>query len=83
VASPKHQACAHCPVRREDEDVTRGPDEKDEPQIKGGKAAERLRQFLAERYGDDAPPIPPDEDEEKSERDKQSDSSGDGSEQRD
>jgi hypothetical protein len=64
--------------------VTRGPDEKDEPQIKGGKAAERLRQFLAERYGDDAPPIPPDEDEEESERDKQSESSGDdSSEQRD
>jgi hypothetical protein len=51
-------------VKRENDDnVTRGPDEKDEPQEKGGKAAERLRQFLAERFGDDAPAIPPDEDE--------------------
>jgi hypothetical protein len=41
--------------------MTRGPDEKDEPQGKGGKAAERLRQFLAERFGDEAPTIPPDE----------------------
>jgi len=44
--------------------MTRGPDEKEEPPAQGGKAAERLRQFLAERFGNEAPPIPPDEDEE-------------------
>jgi hypothetical protein len=32
----------------------RDPDH-DEPQVPGGRAAERLRQFLASRYGD-APP---------------------------
>jgi hypothetical protein len=47
--------------------MTRGPDEKEEPPAKGGKAAERLRQFLAERFGDEAPPIPPDEDAEQAE----------------
>ena len=59
--------------------MTRGPDEKEEPQIKGGKAAERLRQFLAARFGDDAPPIPPDEDEEQPEEPATSDSSDDES----
>jgi len=47
--------------------MTRGPDEPEEPQVKGGKAAERLRQFLAARFGDEAPPISPDDDEEQAE----------------
>ena len=50
-------------MKRDNLGMTRGPDEKEEPQEKGGKAAERLRQFLAERFGDEAPAIPPDEDE--------------------
>ncbi|CAN5523992.1 hypothetical protein BH20ACT23_BH20ACT23_13670 [soil metagenome] len=54
--------------------MTRGPDDKDEPQVKGGKAAERLRQFLAARFGDDAPTIPPNEDEEEAEGEGSSDS---------
>jgi hypothetical protein len=41
----------------------RDPDRDDEPQYEGGRAAERLREFLAERFGDDAPVIPPDEEE--------------------
>lgn len=41
--------------------VTRDPTEEKEPAIKGGKAAERLREFLAARFGDKAPKIPPDE----------------------
>jgi len=49
--------------------MTRGPDENEETPAKGGKAAERLRQFLAERFGDEAPPIPPDQDEEQGESD--------------
>jgi len=57
--------------------MTRGPDESEEPQVKGGKAAERLRQFLAARFGDDAPPIPPDEPDEKSEAEAPSDASDD------
>lgn len=53
--------------------MTRGPDEPEEPQVKGGKAAERLRQFLAARFGDEAPP--PDDDEEQAETRAPSDSS--------
>ena len=53
--------------RDNDDNMTRGPDEKEEPPGQGGKAAERLREFLAERFGDEAPPIPPDEDEEQGE----------------
>ena len=34
-----------------------------EPPIRGGRAAERLREHLRERFGDDAPPVPPDEGE--------------------
>lgn len=45
---------------RRDNDVMRGPNEDKEPQPRGGRAAERLRQHLAARYGDDAPPVPPD-----------------------
>jgi hypothetical protein len=58
-------ACCSIPggKRDNDDNVTRGPDEREEPQEKGGKAAERLRQFLAERFGEEAPTIPPDEDE--------------------
>jgi hypothetical protein len=41
--------------------VTRDPTEEKEPAIRGGKAAERLREFLAARFGDKAPKIPPDE----------------------
>jgi hypothetical protein len=41
-----------------DEEQPDQPEEKGRP---GGNAAERLRQFLAERFGDEAPPIPPDE----------------------
>jgi hypothetical protein len=63
--------------------MTRGPDEKEEPQIKGGKAAERLRQFLAARFGDDAPTIPPDEDEEEAESKASSDTSEDNNSDRD
>lgn len=46
-----------------DEEHPDQPDEK-ERRAPGGKAAERLREFLAERFGDEAPPIPPDEAEE-------------------
>ena len=54
-------------MKRDNDDImTRAPDE-EEPPAKGGRAAERLRQFLAERFGDEAPPIPPDEDEEQTE----------------
>ena len=42
--------------------VTRDPDANDEQPAEGGRAAERLREFLAARFGDEAPPIPPDED---------------------
>jgi hypothetical protein len=41
--------------------VSREPNEADHRHLKGGKAAERLREFLAARFGDKAPPIPPDE----------------------
>lgn len=41
----------------------RDPDQDEGPQGKGGRAAERLRQFLAERFGDEAPVIPPDQEE--------------------
>jgi hypothetical protein len=41
----------------------------DEPPVKGGRAAERLREFLAARFGDDAAPIPPDEDEPEADED--------------
>lgn len=58
--------------------MTRGPDESEEPQVKGGKAAERLRQFLAARFGDDAPPIPPDETQEEEDAPSPSDSGDDG-----
>jgi hypothetical protein len=69
---------ARCIRERDNEEgMTRGPDESEEPQVKGGKAAERLRQFLAARFGDEAPQIPPDEDDEKTEPEAPSDSSGD------
>jgi hypothetical protein len=42
------------------EHVVREPSE-EEPELKGGKPAQRLREFLAARFGDKAPPIPPDE----------------------
>jgi hypothetical protein len=45
------------------EKLMRDPDHA-EPEIPGGRAAERLRQFLASRYGDDAPAVPPDGDDE-------------------
>jgi hypothetical protein len=41
--------------------VSQEPNEADQRHLKGGKAAERLREFLAARFGDKAPPIPPDE----------------------
>lgn len=43
--------------------MTRDPNEEEERAVRGGRAAERLRQFLAERYGDEAPKVPPDEEE--------------------
>ena len=36
-------------------------DEAEQREPKGGRAAERLREFLAARFGDKAPSIPPDE----------------------
>jgi hypothetical protein len=39
------------------------PCDEEVPPPKGGKAAERLREFLAARFGDKAPTIPPDEEE--------------------
>lgn len=65
--------------RDNDENMTRAPGEKEGPQNKGGNAAERLRQFLAERFGDEAPPIPPDEDAEEGEPDASSESDDDSS----
>ena len=62
--------------------MTRGPDESEEPQVKGGKAAERLRQFLAARFGDDAPPIPPDEVDEQEESGPSSESNDDDGSER-
>lgn len=41
--------------------MTRDPNQADQPNVKGGNAAERLREFLAARFGHKAPPIPPDE----------------------
>jgi hypothetical protein len=65
------------PEGPEERDVSRGPNQdvgdvtpdpnEDERPVKGGRAAERLRQFLAERFGDEAPPIPPDEEEQRDE----------------
>ncbi|HSI80537.1 MAG TPA: hypothetical protein VK919_07795 [Solirubrobacterales bacterium] len=43
--------------------MTRAPDDEEERPGKGGRAAERLRQFLAARFGSEAPPVPPDEEE--------------------
>ncbi len=45
----------------------RDPDAREEKAIEGGRAAERLRQFIAARFGEGAPPVPPDEEEEVSE----------------
>ena len=42
--------------------MTRDSDATDGEPLEGGGAAERLREFLAARFGEDAPPIPPDED---------------------
>jgi hypothetical protein len=42
-------------------DVVRGLDDQEGGSPTGGKAAERLREFLAARFGDKAPAIPPDE----------------------
>lgn len=39
----------------------RDPEQDEDPQRPGGRAAERLREFLAARFGPDAPTIPPDE----------------------
>ncbi|MQA99149.1 MAG: hypothetical protein GEU78_02460 [Actinobacteria bacterium] len=47
--------------------MTREPNGEEERPVKGGGAAERLRQFLAERFGDEAPEVPPDEEEEREE----------------
>jgi hypothetical protein len=44
--------------------MTREPNGEEERPVKGGGAAERLRQFLAERFGDEAPEVPPDEEKE-------------------
>lgn len=41
--------------------VTRDPDEAEQQSPRGGRAAERLREFLAARFGSKAPTIPPDE----------------------
>jgi hypothetical protein len=41
--------------------VSRKSNETDQQHFKVGKAAERLREFLAARFGDKAAPIPPDE----------------------
>jgi len=48
--------------------MTSGSDEGEERPISGGKAAERLRQFLAERFGEEGPPIPPDEEQQPEEK---------------
>jgi hypothetical protein len=45
----------------DDEEQSERPEDADRV-ARGGGAAERLRQFLAERFGNEAPPIPPDED---------------------
>jgi hypothetical protein len=42
--------------------MTRDPDATDGEPLEGGGAAERLREFLAARFGNRAPSIPPDED---------------------
>jgi hypothetical protein len=46
--------------------MARGPGEEDQP-VEGGDAAERRRQFLRERFGEEDLPIP----EEKSSEDEQ------------
>jgi hypothetical protein len=43
--------------------MTRGCNEEEPRPARGGKAAERLREFLAARFGDKAPAIPPDEEQ--------------------
>lgn len=46
----------------EDDAMMQDPEGEGQPP-RGGRAAERLREHLQERFGEDAPPIPPDEDE--------------------
>ncbi len=58
------------------ETMTRDSEGEEEPQLEGGRAAERLRQHLEERYGEDAPPIPPDE-QDQSEEEATSEQPGD------
>ena len=44
----------------EDDSMMQDP-ESSEGEPPGGRAAERLREHLEERFGEDAPPVPPDE----------------------